>query len=286
MKHPFDGILFPVADRTAESPMLPPTRRSILRMVLAGCAAALGFGGRKLWAVSEAQETPGTAPGCQLYFVAPKDLARFTAERRRDLGLHGEMINGLRISKELAGTKGFLGWLAPEQAAKLGEAADVKTVHKMEANEKQVIGRPDAGRAVLMIRPVPNRWREKPPAGTYLSVADLAAKWSKWFADHKGVRVSPLAGVGQVHIAFDGAVPDKVLEQLKADPQVDSMEWSGQVTTLALGEEGERRPPITTKALGEEGERRPPRPPITTKALGEEGGGRPPITTKALGEEG
>jgi hypothetical protein len=44
-----------------------------------------------------------------------------------------------------------------------------------------------------------------------------------------------------------------------------------QVTTLALGEEGGRRPGVTTRALGEEGGRRPG---ATTRALGEEGGRR------------
>jgi hypothetical protein len=49
-----------------------------------------------------------------------------------------------------------------------------------------------------------------------------------------------------------------------------------QFTTLALNEEGGRRP--TTRALGEEGGRRP-----TTRMFGEEGGRRP---TVFAGEDG
>ena len=60
-------------------------------------------------------------------------------------------------------------------------------------------------------------------------------------------------------------------------------------TTLAIGEEGGKKPPpkATTKAIGEEGGKRPP-PRITTKAIGEEGGGKPGnmATTMAIGEEG
>jgi len=74
-----------------------------------------------------------------------------------------------------------------------------------------------------------------------------------------------------------------------------------RATTLAIGEEGGRRPvkpPVkTTKAIGEEGGRRPVKPPVkTTMAIGEEGGGPvtrargeaggPIATTMAIGEEG
>lgn len=51
----------------------------------------------------------------------------------------------------------------------------------------------------------------------------------------------------------------------------------GQVTTLAIGEEGGSLP--TTQAIGEEGG-----PIFTTLAEGEEGG--PIYTTLAIGEEG
>jgi len=52
---------------------------------------------------------------------------------------------------------------------------------------------------------------------------------------------------------------------------------TGQVTTMAVGEEGGGG--ATTMALGEEGGGE-----VTTMALGEEGGGE--VTTMALGEEG
>ena len=168
-------------------------------------------------------------PSYQLYFVVPNDPDKFTPERRKELGVQGDFVDGLRTSKEFSKSKGYFAWLAAEQAQKITAATDVKTVHKMGADDVAVSGKPEKDHAVLMVLPVPNRWHNKPAEGTYLSVADLAAKWSKQFADLKGVRVSALEAVGQVRITFDGGQqPEKVLESLKADPQVNTLQWSAR----------------------------------------------------------
>jgi hypothetical protein len=71
---------------------------------------------------------------------------------------------------------------------------------------------------------------------------------------------------------------------LKKVQQLEAKEKKPKATTLAIGEEGGKKPGVSTRARGEEGGR----PGITTQAIGEEGGRkpRPRPVTDAIGERG
>jgi hypothetical protein len=311
MRHPFDGIIIPES-RSLVSPAAEvesametlsrrPSRRSILQWLLAGGGALLGLaGGRRARADGSAlDEKPA---GHRLYFVVPKDARKLTAERRKALDIQGDYLNGLKGNKELATRQGFLAWLTPAKAEKVGKESDIATVHALGAADIDLPQPPAGGPVTLVVPVAPDTWRNKPAADTYQSAADVAKHWSKAFAEHKGVQVTARGKTGLVYVAFGaGPIPEKVLEAVKNHPQVFGPQWQGVPTTLAIGEEGgpkvttmalgeEGNPPApTTRAVGEEGGKPPVLPPgrVTTHALGEEGAGPPPqVTTQALGEEG
>ena len=98
--------------------------------------------------------------------------------------------------------------------------------------------------------------------------AELAKQWTKDFAAAGDVKVKAMKHMPLVVVTFgSGKVPEKVVQSIRAHPQVFQLQWDIMATTMALGEEGNRPPGITTKAIGEEG------------------GGRPRPTTLAVGEE-
>jgi len=284
MRHPFDGIIVPQTESCdATQSSLPKiqapavlserqSRRAMLAALAAGGAALTGLPTNRA-AAAEADEKPANASsgGHALYFVVPKDMRRFSPERRKQLNILGSYMSGFRARPALRNERGFQAWLTEEEARRIATAADVKAVHKMGAKDTLIVGQPHAKTKMLSVILAPNGWRKKPSAKTYESTDQLVRSWGDAFKKYKDVAVRSVGSDRFVYVSFGGKVRDDVLEAIKSHPQVYYASWvNARATTLAVGEEGGR---VTTQALGEEGD--------TTKRLGEEGG-----TTKRVGEEG
>ena len=282
MRHPFDGINNP--DQSSESPS-SYSRREALRWMAGASAVPMAAG----WMQQQAAAAEdGEKPQNQyaLYFVVPVNFKSFSTRRRNDLGVQGTYLPGLASNEDLKESQGFLAWLTADEAAEIGKAGDVETVHQIGRTDVSVQGvPPEKGGATLRVHAAPFQWNAKLDAKTYQSIEQLGEAWSKQFSMHEGVKVIANKAIRTPFVAFaDGKVADAVIDRIKEHPQVYAVEWmtpvgnttkrlgeEGGATTLRVGEEGG----VTTQALGEEGG-------VTTKALGEEGG----VSTEALGEEG
>jgi hypothetical protein len=301
MQHPFDGIIIPEiqvpeSTNTGGMPIAEPapadaSRRSVLRWLLAVAAGVFGLYGKLARAATP--EAKKSAPPTQkylLFYVVPKDMGKFTSQRRKELDVLGNQQTGLPGAKELAHTEGFLAWLTSEEADKLRTQSDINILHEIKPEEKSNATGPKTGPTALVVSLVPNEWSPRPKAGTYTGVAGLAKQWASEFAQYKNVKVSVMEQDSKIILNFGaGEIPEKVLDVVKANPQVPSLQWQQSATTLAIGEEGSATTQQareegggspgtpTTRAVGEEGGQ------PTTLAVGEEGGG---MTTMALGEEG
>jgi len=286
MRHPFDGIIIPETGLNSTG----PTRRSILSYLAASVPALLG-----LFVVSargnppdgqtsgdaDADEKKEKKPGYKFFFVVPKNVRKFDTARRTELNVQGDFIHGWRSRPDLRSKQGFGAWITDQQAEALRRASDVEGVHEIGAKDVVITGRP-TGVGELIVPLSPNRWRNKPEADAYQSGKELAKQWSDRFARTEGLIIRADKLGNRIYVrAKDGRIPSQVVQALKAHPQVTSLQFAPMMTTMALGEEG-NRPGATTRAVGEEGDR--PRPRPTTLAVGEEGGPRP--TTLAVGEEG
>lgn len=291
MQHPFEGILDPTGT----------PRRDVLKTLVAGSAAALAISPELLSAEDKpTAEAPAKAADYNRYLVIPKNFSAFRTARRTKLGIGGGYFR-VAPSKDVKVAKaGYLGWLTAEAAEKLSDEMDIKEVFRIEAKDIAGPGKKPDKATQLMVRLSPNGWRQAvPPKGSYVSTADLIGQFSK---KHKDVKFQPAKSETYFLVNIGPAgMPESLIKDLTAHPQVVGVSWSGgaTITTLAIGEEG-----ATTKALGEEGastRRLGEEGGVSTKALGEEGGvkpstrrlgeegGRPPVgkpTTLALGEEG
>jgi len=239
------------------------------------------------------KSAPGSPPTAQtpyrIYFVVPKNIGKFDAKRRSELGIMGKYLNGWAGRKEFKNTQGFSAWLTPAEAAKVRSQPDVRKVHELQPEDVVVVGKARRGFMTLRVVLTPNNWPVRPDHSTYLSTFALADQWSKQFAKFRDVRVTTVPTTSDAFVSFGRMIPKQVIEALKANPQVSYMEWVAGATTFAVGEEGGQPQPITTQALGEEGGvtttwHSEEGGGVTTMRLGEEGGN--PFTTQALGEEG
>jgi hypothetical protein len=215
----------------------------------------------------------------------PYDIQGLSQRRREELNVLGKLLRGWPTRNELRHTACYSAWLLPTEAERLRREQDIRAVLPKTADDVVTSGSPNPGDLRAIVPLAPNGWPSKPQRGTFLSVRQVAQQWSREFAAAGNVRVRPMSGQDAIQVSFgNGSVSERVLESIRAHPQVSLIQWAPRPTTLAVGEEGGVRPPIpTTRALGEEGGR-PPQ--ITTFALGEEGGQMPRPTTLAVGEEG
>ena len=280
MRHPFAEIIDAV-----ENDKPTPSRRSVLGGFLSALAGATGLlGGRTASAESQTESTgekpapepkdEGTGKAAndyRLYLVVPLKGHRFTTKRRAEMGIGGPYTHGWEGNEDWKDLRGFLAWLTADQAKKLLFFEEVGTVCTIGPKHKKITGSPNRGSGKLIVRIEPNQWPVKPEADSYYSVKQIVDGWAKKFADAKSVKFASQADT--VEVTFEnGKIHDKVIEGIKAHPQVGLLAWADGPTTKALGEEGG----ATTKRRGEEG--------ATTLAVGEEGGPFP--STRALGEEG
>jgi len=240
-----------------------PSRRAVLGW-LSSAAIMSWLSGRTVPAAEkEAKDPPAERA---LHYVIPKEGKKLSASTVRKLDIASGLSPGWEGRLQYAKTPGYWAWVDDEGAEKIRSDDSVETVEKFNSGDIQEIGaQTTAPTQRLMVHLAPNAWGGKIKRGTFLSAADLAKQWTKNTGDPK-VMFRPV-GIASVMVLSHGPMPPLALSAIKESPQVVKLQWAGgaigggQVTTQALGEEGnvpvqpgQQQGGVTTRALGEEGQ--------------------------------
>ena len=229
----------------------PASRRSIIRWLAA--AATVPVAGWKLNREALADDAPKASASekrrkeiaqYRLYLVVPKNFFKFTEERRIELEVLGpgsEIANGAEVSM------GYLAWSTAEEAAKLREAPDVRSVELAKPSKKVDTKRAKPGENLtLLIRMAPAGWRMRPHAATYFTSSEIAAQWTKEFKDLPGVQVSnevigfvqTVCNAGHCRAnlknAFDVPITIKLPQGKNLEKVIQKIESNRQISELRM----------------------------------------------------